>query len=162
VLLEERLRSALSKDARSEDSTGVLFLDLDGFKSVNDEHGHGVGDTVLRTIADRLVAAVRPSDTVARLGGDEFVVLVEAASEAALEVLVSRLGAEVSRPDHGRAPHPRGGGEHRDGAVRCGRGRPAQPAGPGGRPDVRREAVDGLIVRRTGRDAISATRRCRS
>jgi diguanylate cyclase (GGDEF)-like protein/PAS domain S-box-containing protein len=98
ALLEERLRKALSRDARSGESTGALFLDLDGFKAVNDRHGHAVGDTVLRTIADRLVAAVRPSDTVARMGGDEFVVLVESASEAALQVLVQRLGTEVSRP----------------------------------------------------------------
>jgi diguanylate cyclase (GGDEF)-like protein/PAS domain S-box-containing protein len=97
-LLEERLRSALSRDARSGESTGALFLDLDGFKAVNDRHGHGVGDIVLRTVADRLVAAVRPSDTVARMGGDEFVVLVETASEAALQALVQRLSAEVARP----------------------------------------------------------------
>ena len=97
-LLEDRLRAALSRDARSGESTGALFLDLDGFKAVNDRHGHGVGDTVLRTIADRLVAAVRPSDTVAHMGGDEFVVLVETASEAALQVLVQRLSAEVARP----------------------------------------------------------------
>ena len=98
ALLEERLRSALSRDARSGESTGALFLDLDGFKAVNDKHGHGVGDTVLRTVADRLVSAVRPSDTVARLGGDEFVVLVETATQAALEVLLARLSAEVAKP----------------------------------------------------------------
>ena len=98
ALLEERLRSALSRDARSGEATGALFLDLDGFKAVNDRHGHGVGDTVLRTVAERLVGGVRPSDTVARLGGDEFVVLVEAASEAGLKVLVERLRAEVARP----------------------------------------------------------------
>ena len=96
-LLEERLRASLSRDARSGEATGALFLDLDGFKAVNDRHGHAVGDAVLRTIADRLVAAVRPSDTVARLGGDEFVVLVPAASEAGLRVLLERLAAEVSR-----------------------------------------------------------------
>jgi diguanylate cyclase (GGDEF)-like protein/PAS domain S-box-containing protein len=98
ALLEERLRSALSRDARSGESTGALFLDLDGFKSVNDRHGHAVGDTVLRTVAERLVGGVRPSDTVARLGGDEFVVLVEAASEAGLRVLIERLRVEVARP----------------------------------------------------------------
>jgi diguanylate cyclase (GGDEF)-like protein/PAS domain S-box-containing protein len=97
-LLEERLRAALSHDARTGEATGALFLDLDGFKAVNDRHGHAVGDAVLRTIADRLVAVVRPSDTVARLGGDEFVVLVPTASEAGLKVLLERLRAEVSRP----------------------------------------------------------------
>jgi diguanylate cyclase (GGDEF)-like protein/PAS domain S-box-containing protein len=98
ALLEERLRGSLARDARSGEATGVLFLDLDGFKEVNDRHGHAVGDAVLRAVADRLCAAVRPSDTAARLGGDEFVVLVEGASEAALETLVPRLVAAVTAP----------------------------------------------------------------
>ena len=98
ALLEERLRSSLARDARSGESTGALFLDLDGFKEVNDRHGHAVGDAVLRTVAERLTAGVRPSDTVARIGGDEFVVLVESASEAALDALVTRLTASLQQP----------------------------------------------------------------
>ena len=98
ALFEERLRGALSRDARAGGATGVLFLDLDGFKDVNDRYGHAVGDAVLRTVADRLTGAVRPADTVARLGGDEFVVLVEGASEAGLRALVGRLSAEVEAP----------------------------------------------------------------
>ncbi|MCW2680203.1 MAG: hypothetical protein JWM62_1604 [Frankiales bacterium] len=98
ALLEERLRTALARDARSGEATGVLFLDLDGFKAVNDQHGHAVGDVVLRAVAERLTAAVRPSDTAARLGGDEFVVLVEGASESALEALVPRLISAVTAP----------------------------------------------------------------
>jgi diguanylate cyclase (GGDEF)-like protein/PAS domain S-box-containing protein len=98
ALLEERLRTALARDARSGESTGLLFLDLDGFKEVNDRHGHAVGDAVLRAVADRLTAAVRPSDTVARLGGDEFVILVESATDLALDALVERLRHTVSEP----------------------------------------------------------------
>lgn len=98
VLLEERLRVALARDGRSGASTAVLFLDLDRFKAVNDQHGHAVGDLVLRTLAGRLSGAVRPSDTVARLGGDEFVVLVEGALPEALDPLVSRLRAAVATP----------------------------------------------------------------
>jgi len=98
TLFDERLRGALSRDARTGSSTGVLFLDLDGFKDVNDHHGHAVGDAVLRTVADRLTAAVRPADTVARLGGDEFVVLVEAATAEGMSALVARLSHAVQEP----------------------------------------------------------------
>jgi diguanylate cyclase (GGDEF)-like protein/PAS domain S-box-containing protein len=98
TLLEERLRAVLSRDGRTGQSTGVLFLDLDGFKAVNDTWGHAVGDLVLTTVARRLTAAVRPADTVARLGGDEFVVLVEGATKEGLEALVERLARTVSEP----------------------------------------------------------------
>ena len=91
TLLEERLRGALAKDARTGGRTGVLFLDLDGFKAVNDHHGHAVGDAVLRQVAQRLLGTVRPSDTVARLGGDEFVVLVEGVTDEGLDPLAGRL-----------------------------------------------------------------------
>lgn len=98
MLLEERLRAVLARDARTGRTTGLLFCDLDGFKPVNDAYGHLVGDAVLRAVAQRLVAAVRPSDTVARLGGDEFVVLVEEAEPAALHALAERLRVAVEEP----------------------------------------------------------------
>jgi diguanylate cyclase (GGDEF)-like protein/PAS domain S-box-containing protein len=98
TLFEERLRAVLSRDARTGDATGVLFLDLDGFKAVNDQHGHLVGDAVLRVVAARLTAAVRPADTVARLGGDEFVVLVEGATDPGITALADRLRAAVTAP----------------------------------------------------------------
>jgi diguanylate cyclase (GGDEF)-like protein/PAS domain S-box-containing protein len=98
TLLEERLKAVLARDARSGSSTAVLFLDLDGFKAVNDRHGHALGDLVLRTVAERLTAAVRPSDTVARLGGDEFVVLVEGTTDETVDLLVERLRAAVIEP----------------------------------------------------------------
>jgi diguanylate cyclase (GGDEF)-like protein len=98
VLLEERLRAVLARDARTGDTTALLFLDLDGFKAVNDDHGHLIGDAVLRTIADRLKAGVRPSDTVARLGGDEFVILVEGAKEDGVLALAERLRTAVAEP----------------------------------------------------------------
>ena len=98
ALLEERLRAALARDSRSGESTGVLFLDLDGFKEVNDTHGHAVGDAVLRAVATRLASVVRPSDTVARLGGDEFVILVEGARPTAVEALVPRVQAALRAP----------------------------------------------------------------
>ena len=100
TLLEERLRGTLARDGRTGATTGLLFLDLDGFKAINDRHGHAVGDAVLRTVALRLSAGVRPSDTVARLGGDEFVVLAEGTTEEGLGPLVERLRVAVAEPVH--------------------------------------------------------------
>ena len=73
----ERLEQASLRSRRNGETLALLFIDLDGFKAVNDRYGHGVGDEVLCEVARRLLLAVRPSDVVARLGGDEFVVLVE-------------------------------------------------------------------------------------
>jgi diguanylate cyclase (GGDEF)-like protein len=91
--------SALHRARRSGETTGLLFVDLDGFKAVNDVHGHACGDAVLREVARRMRQAVRPGDVVCRLGGDEFVVLVErAAGERELLDLAERLIAVVSEP----------------------------------------------------------------
>ncbi|MCF6509550.1 EAL domain-containing protein [Blastococcus sp. MG754426] len=91
--------SALHRGRRSGEMTGLLYIDLDGFKAVNDAHGHAAGDEVLRAVAARLRAAVRPGDVVCRLGGDEFVVLVEPVhAEHDLLDLAERLIASVSRP----------------------------------------------------------------
>ncbi|WP_326534536.1 diguanylate cyclase domain-containing protein [Pseudorhodoferax sp.] len=76
-LLMDRLRQAQLSSSRQRSYFGVLFIDLDGFKRVNDSFGHEVGDQLLIEIGRRLQAAVRQHDTVARLGGDEFVVLLE-------------------------------------------------------------------------------------
>lgn len=84
-LLQDRLHQAMSQAKRERSRLGLLFLDLDKFKPVNDTFGHGVGDELLRAVAQRLQACVRESDTVARVGGDEFVLLlpvIEAAIDA--------------------------------------------------------------------------------
>jgi diguanylate cyclase (GGDEF)-like protein len=75
ALLVDRIDQALARSQRSARCTAVLFVDLDRFKQVNDTQGHAAGDTVLRRVAQQLVAVLRPMDTVARIGGDEFVVL---------------------------------------------------------------------------------------
>ena len=72
-----QLNRGLDRTRRSETSLAVLFIDLDDFKAVNDNHGHRAGDTVLRTIAQRMVNTARSGDHVGRLGGDEFVVIAE-------------------------------------------------------------------------------------
>jgi diguanylate cyclase (GGDEF)-like protein/PAS domain S-box-containing protein len=76
MLLNDRLRHAIALAPRHRKQVAVLFLDLDGFKHINDSLGHAIGDKLLQSIAGRLVACVRGADTVCRQGGDEFVVLL--------------------------------------------------------------------------------------
>ena len=76
LLLHDRITQAISAARRQRAFLAVIFLDLDGFKHINDSLGHAVGDQVLKSISSRLVAAVRRTDTVSRQGGDEFVVLL--------------------------------------------------------------------------------------
>jgi len=93
------IQGALARAQRSGAVVGLLFIDLDGFKAINDSFGHSAGDQVLRTAAARMQAEVRAGDVVARLGGDEFVVLLEPLDEQASAVAVAdRLVAVVSRP----------------------------------------------------------------
>ena len=77
-----RLRPGIPHANRNNKPLALLFVDLNDFKPVNDEHGHHTGDRLLRVVARRLMAAVREVDTVARIGGDEFAVILEAISDA--------------------------------------------------------------------------------
>ena len=99
ALFLDRMDHALRMARPDTDPVVVLFVDLDDFKSVNDALGHGVGDQLLRTIADRIRAVAGPGDTPARLGGDEFALLLEdqGGVERALDVAESLLGA-LSQP----------------------------------------------------------------
>jgi diguanylate cyclase (GGDEF)-like protein len=93
------LSAALQRARRSGTAVAVLFIDLDGFKQVNDTHGHAVGDRVLSVTAERLSDALRGGDMVARIGGDEFVVIAEQVDDTvAMLELGNRLIAEVSAP----------------------------------------------------------------
>jgi diguanylate cyclase (GGDEF)-like protein/PAS domain S-box-containing protein len=76
ISLADRLTLELAHARRNRESLGVLYFDLDGFKSINDEFGHAAGDALLVAVGERLRASLRAGDTVARLGGDEFVVLL--------------------------------------------------------------------------------------
>ncbi|WP_420473316.1 EAL domain-containing protein [Noviherbaspirillum sp. ST9] len=99
ALLQDRLNQAIAYASRYCYSVWVLFLDLDRFKFVNDSLGHKAGDAVLKTIAARLEASVRETDTVARLGGDEFVlVLPERADETLNTSVVQRIMDAVAAP----------------------------------------------------------------
>ena len=99
VLFADRLAQALARARRGSEAAGVLFLDLDDFKAVNDKQGHAAGDAVLVALAERLRGAVRPADTVARLGGDEFVVVCEEIDERSTRGLAERLAAAVRAHD---------------------------------------------------------------
>jgi diguanylate cyclase (GGDEF)-like protein len=77
-LMFDRLNQLLVRAERYKVSFAILFIDLDGFKRINDSRGHDVGDLVLRGVAERLTGSLRAADTVARIGGDEFVILADA------------------------------------------------------------------------------------
>jgi diguanylate cyclase (GGDEF)-like protein/PAS domain S-box-containing protein len=96
--LLERVDAAIATAARTGRHGALLFCDLDGFKPVNDTHGHAVGDGLLAVIARRLEAQVRGGDTAARFGGDEFVVVANALDDDELEDLVRRLRNAVAKP----------------------------------------------------------------
>ena len=95
---EDRLRESLSRVRRGE--TGVLlFLDLDGFKKVNDTEGHEAGDRLLVVVADRLREALRPEDIIARLGGDEFAVIAPGCGDGnAVSIVCERIIETVTKP----------------------------------------------------------------
>jgi diguanylate cyclase (GGDEF)-like protein len=99
LLLLDRLGEAIARARRRCSLLAVLFLDVDGFKAVNDTLGHSTGDGVLRSIAARLTGVLRQSDTVCRYGGDEFVVLLSEIEHTADALIVaSKLRAVVAAP----------------------------------------------------------------
>lgn len=100
LLLVNRFQLAIQHASRSRRQFAVLMVDLNKFKAINDTYGHAAGDTVLITVAQRLVSAVRATDTVARLGGDEFVLIIESFTEreqiiALGQKLIDLLAEEV-------------------------------------------------------------------
>lgn len=98
LLLDSRIRQTWERAHRHGLRFAVLFLDLDGFKAVNDSRGHAVGDELLRVIGTRLAASVRESDTVARLGGDEFILVLEDLRREDVARLAEKLIARVAEP----------------------------------------------------------------
>ncbi|MGR8948444.1 MAG: putative bifunctional diguanylate cyclase/phosphodiesterase [Gammaproteobacteria bacterium] len=103
TLLEDRTNQALRLAKRYQHRIGLMFIDLDGFKRINDSLGHSAGDKLLQGVADRLSTCIRESDTVARLGGDEFVVLVSEITDSEQSNLVlggiaKTIKNAISRP----------------------------------------------------------------
>ena len=96
-LFDDRLEQAIRRLSRkgAEGCMAVIFLDLDGFKPINDQYGHKFGDVVLRVVASRVREAIRPGDTVSRWAGDEFVVLVEDAGEGLVVEMIDRLRQRI-------------------------------------------------------------------
>jgi diguanylate cyclase (GGDEF)-like protein/PAS domain S-box-containing protein len=98
-LCKDRLNQSLAEARRKRQASAVMFLDLDGFKEINDQHGHEFGDLVLTIIAERIQGAIRETDTVARIGGDEFVIILSSLPEKGIanRIAISVL-EQIARP----------------------------------------------------------------
>ncbi len=99
MLLNDYVKAALEQANMMRSQVGIVFFDLDGFKEVNDQHGHATGDQLLIQISRRLVENLRPMDRVIRYGGDEFIIIFNNIhSREELESLIERLSAEINLP----------------------------------------------------------------
>ncbi|MDH5182092.1 MAG: diguanylate cyclase, partial [Gammaproteobacteria bacterium] len=99
LAFHDRLKQAISQAKRNQDLVAVMFLDLDGFKEINDSLGHNAGDEVIKEVAIRLGKVMRETDTIARFGGDEFTVLLpEAGSVAGVEIAAQKIIDTIAEP----------------------------------------------------------------
>ena len=97
-LAKDRLDHAIAQARRAQTQTTVMFVDLDGFKAVNDTLGHDAGDAVLKTVAERLKTCTREADTVARIGGDEFIVILDRQGREVATRVAERIVSSVHEP----------------------------------------------------------------
>jgi len=97
-LLTDRLEKMLGAAKRNEGHFALAMIDLDGFKHVNDTHGHAIGDAVLKKITHRMNACLRPQDTVARVGGDEFILLLDDIKRVSCLEICERVALEIAKP----------------------------------------------------------------
>lgn len=99
LLFDDRLRHAISRARRDNKKAAVMYIDLDGFKAINDTHGHNVGDLVLKGVAVRLTSALREEDTISRLGGDEFIILLEhTGHRRGLQLVAEKILVAIKEP----------------------------------------------------------------
>ena len=169
TLLEDRFSQAISLARRQRKLVAILLIDLDGFKSINDNLGHITGDKMLRTVAARLAGSIRGADTVCRYGGDEFVVMLPEVEGRAIAAAADKIRAALGEPEFvegyeirmtasiGTALYPVDGKsyeqliKHADDAMyraKAGSGRASITALPGGKPaDPAPEVNDGNKVR---------------
>jgi diguanylate cyclase (GGDEF)-like protein/PAS domain S-box-containing protein len=97
-LFMDRLENALARAGRRSESVSVLFMDIDDFKTINDERGHRTGDEILTVVADRLKECLRPGDTICRMGGDEFVLMLETTGKDEVTGLLERIIGALQAP----------------------------------------------------------------
>lgn len=147
-LFQDRLEQALRRAARRSSRVGLVYVDLDDFKGVNDRFGHAAGDALLQAVATRLTDTIRAEDTVARLGGDEFaVVLGEIADGSDAATVAEKLRAALSRPF---------GVEDAEISIRASVGYAVHPV-DGDDPDTLMRAADGAMYRSKARGRQAAT-----
>ena len=99
-LFYEIISTQIKIARRNKSVLSLLFIDLDGFKQINDQHGHAAGDYLLRTAAERMLSLLRNSDTASRLGGDEFAVALPDTSPEAAALVARKIIDELSQPYH--------------------------------------------------------------
>lgn len=99
MLFYDRLRQAISRSKRSEQRIAVMFMDLDGFKKINDKFGHCVGDELLQQVSKRIVGMLRETDTIARVGGDEFTFIInDIDSLTSINTIATKVLATIKEP----------------------------------------------------------------
>lgn len=99
MLFYDRLRQAVSRIKRSDKQIAVIFMDLDGFKAVNDDYGHSIGDELLQHVSKRVVSMLRESDTLARIGGDEFTLIINDVENIdSLKIIATKILSIIQEP----------------------------------------------------------------
>jgi diguanylate cyclase (GGDEF)-like protein len=97
-LLVDRLKQATAQAARQDKQVTLLFLDMDGFKGINDTYGHGTGDQLLQQVAERIASCIRGGDTASRCGGDEFVIMLPNTDALAGSAVASKIRVSLAEP----------------------------------------------------------------